>query len=130
MSHGIKVQPDRVKSDPRDPKTSSPDYDECVAVGKKMWPKMKAGMTPGQESDYLRAVASNPNNVLGLPCTFPPLHKQAGVAGFRFAGLGDGQDTETLSCGHRWTIKGYSHDGVGYYRCSHGHEFTLSGEPR
>jgi hypothetical protein len=130
VSHAIKVHPDRVKSDPRDPKTSSPDYDECVAVGKKMWPKMEASMTPGQKSDYLRAVASNPNNVLGLAPTFPPLNKQAGVAGFRFGGIGEGTATDVLPCGHRWTIKGYSHDGIGYYRCSQGHEFTLQGESR
>jgi len=115
------------KSDPRDPKTSSPDYDECVRVGAKRWEKMKDGFeSEGAKRDYLKQVASNPNNVLGLPPTFPPLNKQYGVTGFIFGGDGIGMEQvdEILPCGHTWTIKGYRHNGEQFSRCSYGHEFS------
>ena len=61
------------KIDPRHPESTDPDYKGDRAKALEYWPKMeKEFQDEGEKREYLKAVASNPNNMLGAPALYPP----------------------------------------------------------
>lgn len=58
------------KRNPKDPR-SNPNYERAVAAGKRRLSTMQFE-SEAQRKDYERSIASNPNNVMGLPNFFPP----------------------------------------------------------
>jgi hypothetical protein len=63
------------KSEPRvDPKRpeTHPGYEKAVALSNRRAPKLEFE-SDGARRDYERVLASNPNNLPGLPPFFPPL---------------------------------------------------------
>ena len=58
------------RRDPKDPR-SNPNYERAVAAGKQRLKTMQFE-NEAQRRDYEKSIASNPNNVMGLPNFFPP----------------------------------------------------------
>lgn len=68
----IRVAPDRLRVDPKRPK-SHPNYEFARQVGERNLDAHLATMeNDAQRRDYIKKVRSNPNNVPGLPATYPP----------------------------------------------------------
>lgn len=74
--------------------------------------------------DYERSVASNKNNIYGLPNFFPPQE----IGGF--AGFGDGTTVTPMDCGHAWVRAVYHDDGSKTLQCRHGHSQHISLTPK
>jgi len=105
------VNTPKIKVDPKNP-ASHPDWERAVAKGKENLPKMKFE-SEGQKKDYLKAVATNRNNVPGLPAFFPP--ESLGT----FTGFGgiDVVKKDMLPCGKKWVHAVYQDNGEGTYKC-------------
>lgn len=95
----------------------SPDYNECVKVGKEQWKQMEGSFeSEGEKRDYLKAVEANPNNVVGMPPFYPPVRiRSAG-------GIGPGARARTLPCGHRETTIRHRNQ-IETVSCKLGHEY-------
>ncbi len=102
------------KVDPKHPE-SHPGYASAVKKGEQNLSKLKFD-SEAQKSDYMKAVASNPNNVPGLPVFYPPL----GLGTFSgFSGI-DVVKKDMLPCGKKWAHATYGEGGVATYRCGKG----------
>ncbi len=101
----------KIKVDPKHP-DSHPGWKNAVKKGKANLPKLKFE-NEAQKSDYLKAVAKNPNNVPGLPIFYPPesLGTFTGFAGI------DIEKKDMLPCGRKWIHASYSDKGEGTYKC-------------
>ena len=67
----IIVKNSEPKVDPQRPWTR-PGYERALAQGRKQFEKMQFE-SEGAKRDYLREVASNPENIPGQPIWFPPI---------------------------------------------------------
>lgn len=100
-----------------------PDYEKARKKGEQLW---KAGKmkfeNEAQKRDYLKRVASNEGNVLGIPAFFPPTQ----IKSFIYTPLKseDTMDNQISHkpCGHPWVAANYK-DNYIVYRCEHGHEW-------
>ena len=60
--------------DPKHPESTDPNFERDRRRGEANWGNMqKKFENDAEKRDYLRAVASNPGNVLGVPPFYPPL---------------------------------------------------------
>ena len=111
----IIIPPDRVKIDAKDPK-SNPDYEFCKRSAARSAKKLKFA-NRGEEDQYNKAVAANPNNIYGLPAFYPPLQ----IAPSH--GFGEGKPAEILPCGHPWCRVKVNDRFKLIYSCRQGHEY-------
>lgn len=107
------VKPTKHKVNPRDPAHTDPTYPAAVEKGRKNFSKMKFE-NEAQKKDYLKAVESNPGNVVGLPNFFPPLSTGTFNG---FAGI-DIEKKDMLPCGKRWMHASYDDKGNATYKCT------------
>lgn len=71
----------------------TPAYKKAVAKAEKRLANTKFE-SEGQKRDYMREVSQHDNNIPGMPVFFPPPLLWG-------TGLGEGQELETLPCGHK-----------------------------
>jgi hypothetical protein len=102
----------KIKIDPKHPESTDPTYAAAVEKGKKNFPKMKFE-NETQKQDYLKAVKSNPGNVVGMPLFFPPLSTGTFTG---FSGI-DVEKKDMLPCGKKWIHASYDNKGNGTYKC-------------
>lgn len=73
-------------------------------------------MTDDEKKEAHRNIGVNDMNLPGLPAFFPPP--------LLFShGIGNGESTEVLECGHRWKSQSVNPKGERTYKCKYGHEF-------
>lgn len=66
------VKQSKPKVDPKHPQSTDPTWKYAAEKGAKRYGKMEFENDAARR-DYLRAVDSNPGNVVGMPAFFPPL---------------------------------------------------------
>ena len=69
MTH-IHVKPSTLKIDPKRPE-SNPEHARALQAARIRGPQLKFE-NEAQKRDYMKAVASNPNNIPGMPTFYPP----------------------------------------------------------
>ena len=77
----IIVKESKRKVDPKDPEHTDPTWEKAFRKGQRRIEQNKFPYeSPGEESDYMRKVKSNPGNVPGMPEFFPPLEIRSDMA--------------------------------------------------
>ena len=77
----IIVKESKHKVDPKDPEHTDPTWEKAFRKGQRRIEQNKFPYeSPGEESDYMRKVNSNPGNVPGMPEFFPPLEIRSDMA--------------------------------------------------
>lgn len=91
----------------------TPVYEKARRIAEERYAKM----TDAEKKEAHANMAVNDMNLPGMPAFYPPQNLYS-------HGIGDGEHTEFLECGHRWRTQKIDTKGNRTYRCKHGHEFN------
>lgn len=91
----------------------SPEYKRALRRAKKKF----AQMNEDEKKQALAQYKANDMNLPGMPAFYPEDRIYS-------SGIGDGEPTEMLACGHRWVRLSISPKNERTYWCRYGHSQT------
>jgi hypothetical protein len=109
LDNNIIIKKGRERFDPK----RTPTYRKARAIAEQKY----AAMTDTEKKESHRNMNMSDMNLPGLPAFYPPEILYA-------TGIGDGEQTEMLECGHKWVSIKVTPEGERTYRCKYGHEYN------